>query len=239
MKFKNKVLLSVLTLSIITSCSAISYMFSDKDLKIKTVTSSTVWLEPVSPEKRIVFLEVKNSSDNADFNDIKTYIGAAMSSNGYTITQDPEKANYMLQANVKTAVLTEENPQAIKSGLDGAAVGALTTSAFNGSNKSVAQGALLVGLANIAFDAMYTNKYYLVLTDIRIRERSNNKITTNSKLYLSQGDSGYEKQNFSSETNWKNYTNKIAVVTNQINMDLDDATRKVKEALTQSISGMF
>lgn len=239
MKLKNKSIIAVVALFAITSCSAISYMFSDKDLKIQTVTSSTVWLEPVAPEKRIVFLEVKNSSDNPDFNDIKTYIGASMSSKGYTITENPEKANYMLQANVRTAVLTEENPQSIKSGLDGAAVGALTTSAFNGSNKSIAQGALLVGLANIAFDAMYTNKYYVVLTDIRIRERSNNQITTNSKLYLSQGDSGYEKQSFSTETNWKNYSNRIGVMTNQINMDLGEATIKVKEALTQSISGMF
>ena len=60
--------------------------------------SDTVFLEPVSPDKRIVYVRVRNTTDK----DIQVdqAIKSSIESNGFTVTNNPDEAYFMIQANI-------------------------------------------------------------------------------------------------------------------------------------------
>ena len=92
-----------LTLIIVASfalfaCQAVHTSLEKADLDVQTKASASIFLEPVSPAKRIIFVSVRNTSDR-DLN-IKSRIVDRLSNSGYRITDDPDAAHFMLQANV-------------------------------------------------------------------------------------------------------------------------------------------
>ncbi|MGZ7310547.1 complement resistance protein TraT, partial [Streptococcus pyogenes] len=58
-----------------------------------------VFLDPVAPSKRTVFLQIRNTSDKPNL-DIKSDIKANIESRGYKVLDNPDKAHYMIQANI-------------------------------------------------------------------------------------------------------------------------------------------
>ena len=70
------------------------------ELSVKTQLSDSVFQEPIEPENKVVFLQVRNSSGTEGFNNITTAIERKLTDNGYTITKSPKKAYRLLQANI-------------------------------------------------------------------------------------------------------------------------------------------
>ena len=67
-------------------------------LDVSSQFSPEIRLEPVAPEKRIAYVGVRDAS--GEFLDLKDDVIARMQNQGIQITDDPEKANFMLIANV-------------------------------------------------------------------------------------------------------------------------------------------
>ena len=95
---KRITLVTVATL-VLAGCAATHVAISKRDLDVQTKMSDTVFLDPVGPDKRTIFLQIRNTSDKPDLA-VNDEIAAALQTKGYTLLQDPEAAHYVLQANI-------------------------------------------------------------------------------------------------------------------------------------------
>ncbi|MEK7792160.1 MAG: complement resistance protein TraT, partial [Pseudomonadota bacterium] len=66
---KNKwILIGIIIFSLILNgCAAVHTSIAKKDLDVKTKMSDTIFLDPVEPEQRTVYLNVRNTSDKTNF----------------------------------------------------------------------------------------------------------------------------------------------------------------------------
>ena len=185
-------LCSVMVLAItLSSCSATHTAISKRNLEVKTQMSETVFLEPVSPSKQVIYVRVRNTSGIADLN-IQPSVIAAIQANGYRITTNPDEAHYLLQANILQAGKLEDTSQlaggygdAIGTGLMGAAVGGLA----NGEHGAWAGAAAGAAIGLIA-DALIDDVTYSITTDIQISERSKGVVKESTRTTLAQGNLG-------------------------------------------------
>ena len=235
-----KNLLKCLSVALILSgCSGIYTRMSKSDLEIQTKMSSTIWLNPTMPEKTYIYVQSRNTSDNQAFNDLAQNIKKSLMLKGYLITSDPDEATFILQTNVLKAVMVSDSinsEQATSDSLlSGASVGFAVAS---GNNNITAIGAgLLAGLASMYFEANTKDNYYAVQTDIRITEKVKPYKADNLEL-SKQGNTFTASQNNSVNTT-KAYTTTLTVMASQVNLTPAEASAPIKEAIANSLAGLF
>jgi len=227
-------------------CSAMNTAIKKKDLDVQTKMSETIFLEPVAPEEKIVYFDIRNTSDK-DIN-VKASIEAAFKSRGYKITDNPRKATYMLQGNILKVGKTDLRESraylgsGFGAGVSGAAIGAGTAYALGGNNR----GAAAVGLAGAALgfigDALVEDVVYVMVTDLQIRERplDGEVITQTQQADLAQGSSTQVKQDIKGgKVKWKTYRTRIVSTANKMNLEFSEAKPVLESALSRSMSGIF
>ena len=79
-------------------CAATQLAIEKRNLDVQTKMSDTIFLDPVGPDKKTVFIDVKNTSDKEV--DIASDIARDIAGRGYKVVQDPNQAHYLLQANI-------------------------------------------------------------------------------------------------------------------------------------------
>lgn len=87
----------------LTSCSALHTSVAKRQLDVQTRISQTVYLDPVEPEQRSIFLDIRNTS--AEYHlPLAQDLGNFLLSRGYNIVDSPSQAQYWLQVNVRTVL---------------------------------------------------------------------------------------------------------------------------------------
>src|SRR5215475_5870420 len=85
--------------SSLQGCAATQTAIAHHDLDVQTKMTNTIFLDPVTPDKQVVYVQAKNTSDQPAF-DLETPLKQAIAARGYRIVQDPSQAYYILQDNV-------------------------------------------------------------------------------------------------------------------------------------------
>ncbi|MDK9693601.1 MAG: complement resistance protein TraT [Sulfurimonas sp.] len=245
-----KKIASVLTLSFVLGvvaiglggCSAMDTAISKKDLDVQTRMSETLFLEPVAQEKRIVYVEIKNTSDKEV--NVQPAIETALTNRGYKVTKDPKEATYMLQGNILKVGKSDlkESQSYVNSAFGGGVMGAAAGYAATGSGRTGAALGLAGAVVGIAADAMVKDNLYVMVTDLQIRERplEGEVVTQTQKAYLDQGSSTTTKQDIKGgKIEWKTYRTRIVSTANQVNLEFEEAKPALENALVRSISGVF
>ena len=221
----------------ITGCAAINTSIEKSDLDVQTRASESIFLEPVSPAKRIIFVSVRNTSDK-DIS-IKSQIIERLESSGYRITDDPDQAHFMLQANILK--VGKDNQDAsdsyLEAGFSGAALGNAVSSSSD-TGKGIVVGALV----GIIADSLVDDTLYTMVTDLQVRERPRNNevITQQQSEETTQGsDTSISQSSSLSSVEWKTYHTRIVSTANQVNLDFEDALVALEGGLVRSISGFF
>ena len=88
----------VAVFAVLSGCAAVHTSIAKKDLDVQTKMSDTVFLDPVGPDKKTIFVQIRNTSDRSF--DIEGPIVNAIAARGYRVTQDPEAAHFGLLGNV-------------------------------------------------------------------------------------------------------------------------------------------
>ena len=111
------ILASLLALSLLTGCAATSVALGKKDLEVQTKTSTSVFVDPVSRDKRSVYLDVRSGVMEFDRNAFSRVIKDqfAASDKGYRIVDDPDQAHFQMLVYVLN--LEEANLSAAHSAL--------------------------------------------------------------------------------------------------------------------------
>jgi outer membrane lipoprotein SlyB len=218
-------------------CSAMNTSLNKRELDVQTKTSDTIFLEPVRPDKRIVFISVRNTSDKEL--DIKSRIKLRLINAGFKITDDPDQAQFMLQANILK--VGKDNLKSSKSYIDAGFNGAALGSAVSSRSDS-GKGIVIGALVGVIADSLVDDTLFTMVTDLQVRERpqSNEGVTQKQDTYSTQGeDTSVTQVSDAIQVNWKTYHTRIVSTANQANLDFEDALPALEEGLVRSIAGLF
>lgn len=227
---------------VLTGCSAAHTMIKKRNLDVQTKMSETIFLEPTKPADKVIYVSIKNTSDKSL--DIKNTIKSVLTENGFTITQDPDAAKFMLQGNIlqvgKSDLRTARD--ALASGWGGVMAGAAIAGATGGSGRNMMGSGLLMGALALAGDALVDDTFFSMVTDLQIRERprAGEVITQSQHTSASQGSATTMTQNVSGgQMNWKTYRTRIVSTANKANLKFEEALPVLESGLVRSISGLF
>lgn len=235
------VLLITLTVS---GCGAIHTSVAKRNLDVQTQMSSTIFLDPVEPEQRTIFVDIRNTSDKPEF-DLRPMVVQSLQSRGYRVIDSPSQATYWLQANVLQVGRT--NARAANSAMNagygaagGAVLGHTVHRATGGSSGSAATGAAIAGaVAGTVFDALIEDVYYSVITDIQIMERFDGTVQERSEHVLVQGDSGGTTSTYQRQSDQRRYQSRVISYANQSNLKWEEAAPDLQMGLVRSLAGLF
>jgi hypothetical protein len=226
---------------LISGCAATTTSVRYADLDVQTKMSSTIFLEPVAPQKRTVFVQIRNTSDK--LLNIEEAIRKAIMARGYTIESDPAKAHYVLQANVlqvgKVDVSALENSEGAAAG--GLIVGTAAGAILGGSNagEGALIGALLAGLIENISGSMVKVVHYSMITDLQISERVQAPVSEEFKSKLTQGSSASTTQQSAGTSDRKRYQTRIVSTARKVDLEFAEALPHLEQGLVNSISGTF
>lgn len=243
------------------ACDATHTMIQKRKLDVQTRMSSTVFLDPIPVDKKTVFLQVRNTSDKPEL-DLNSAIAADLQSKGYQLVEDPEKAHYLLQANVLQVgrsdlraaehALSQGFGAAIGGAVVGAAIGSLASPLGSGAssdkdknkkqdNKAMVAGGLMGAAVATVTDAMVQDVVYSVIADVQISERvsSTVKVREKTRSKLKQGTSGAKEIVALEETQYKRYQTRVVATANKVNLKFEKAAPLLASGLTRSIAGIF
>jgi hypothetical protein len=174
-------LASLVLVGLLAGCAATTTAVSKRNLDVQTKMSDTVFIEPVNADRRTVYLNVRNTSDKPDFT-VEPAIRRQLEAAGYRVVEDPDQAQFMLQANVLQAGRNSETAAeaagagGFGSAVSGAAVGAgsgfLLGKAGGSDVGLTVAGALLGAAIGTVADAYVQDVTYTVITDLRVSERA-------------------------------------------------------------------
>ena len=83
-------------------CAAGYTAVAKRNLDVQTKMTDSVFLDPVPPAERTVYVEIRNTSDKPDL-DLQQAIAGSLAARGYRVVEDPSAAHFWLQANVLQA----------------------------------------------------------------------------------------------------------------------------------------
>ncbi len=226
-------------------CAATHVAIAKRDLDVQTKMSATVFLDPVAPERRTVFVQVRNTSDRPDF-DLQRPITEAVTAKGYTVVEDATAATYVLQANVLQ--VGKNAPTAAEAalhqgygGLGAIVMGTGAAYALSGSGRGIAGAGVLGGVADLVAGAAVKDVYYSVIADIQIKERNAAGKTSGmtAQSTLKQGTASEIQVSYDETVDWRAYQTRVVSTANKMNLEFDEAAPALQKGLTQSISGLF
>lgn len=230
--------------TLLAGCGAMHTAIAKKDLDVQTKMSASIFLDPVEPEQRTVYVDIRNTSDKPEF-DLRPDVVAMLTARGYQVIDSPKRANYWLQANVLQVGKSDarEAHRALAAG-PGVAGGAVTGYALHratGGSGSNAAGAIVVGaVAGTVVDAMVKDVYYSVITDIQVMERlPGGVVSEDSEHKLRQGTSGDTVSTYQRETDQRKYQTRVMSYANQVNLEWEEAAPSLRAGLARAIAGMF
>lgn len=230
-------------------CAAIHTSIAKMDLDVQTKMSDSVFLAPATPEDRSIYVEIRNTSTQANFN-IQQAIIHNLQTKGYRVTDNPEQAHYWLRANVLSVDKADPTAaeSALAAGYGGAVTGAVIGSAvgaaisgWSGAGIGGLAGSAALGLVEVVADAAVHDTTYMVITDIEIAEKVKDGVLVrqDSRQNAKQGIGGGRTQISSEITDRKHYRLRAVSTANKVNLDYREAESQLSYGLTNSIAGIF
>ncbi len=231
-------------------CAATQVALTKKDLDVQTKTSTAVFVDPVSPEKRTIYLDVKSGVMEFDRRAFKTFVKEqfALNDNGYRIIDDPTKAQFTMVAYVLN--LEKASPSAAQAALStgylggsvaaGAAIGAATSSRGD-AWKGAATGGVALGAAEFISGALVKDVTYMLVADVQIKERTAHGaiVRKDTQVDTKVSDAGSSRQTVSEVSNQKEYRTRIVTTANKVNLKLEQAQDQMFQKTAYAMSGFF
>jgi hypothetical protein len=225
-------------------CAAMQTSIAHRNLDVRTRMSDSIFLDPVAPDKRTIFIKIRNSSDK-DF-DLSGVTGRIVS-RGYMVVNDPDKAHYILQANI--LYVGKADPTAIEEAMrdgygpiGGIIGGAVLGSAISRSRRGAVVGGVLGGAAELLVGSLTKNVTFTTITDVEISERSTGPVKQETSTRLRQGGgtgSTSVRQESKVTTNRQKYRTRISSTANKVNLQFEEARPALEAGLTRALSGLF
>jgi hypothetical protein len=233
---------------LLAGCAAVHTSIAKKDLDVQTKMSDTVFLDPVGPDKKVIFIQMRNTSDKAF--DIEGAIVSAVAARGYRVTQDPDTAHFRLLGNVLSVAKASPTAAeaALANGYGGAVAGSATgavvggvTHGWTGAAVGGVVGGVVGGLTETVANAAVKDVTFMIVTDIEITEKARPGVMVrqDARQDASQGVGGRRTQTSSEVTDVKKYRTRVVSTANKVNLAYEEAAPQLTQGLIRSVSGLF
>jgi len=236
-------------LIMLNGCAAIQTSIAKKDLDVQTKMSDTIFLDPVDVDQKVIYLEIRNTSDKSNF-DIQDPVARSLQAKGYTITSNPKQAHFWLRANILS--VDKASPTAAQAALGAGYGGALAGATFGatigaaaggwaGAGYGGAAGGLAGALVETVANAAVKDVTYMAITDIEVAEQAERGVIVkqDSLQDAKQGIGGSRRQTSSEVSDKKKYRTRIVSTANKVNLKYEEAAPDLTNGLARSISGLF
>ena len=233
----------LLAASLLPGCTAIQKWRLFGDLKVDTHLSDSIFLDPVSPEKRKIYIRINNTSGTPNISFGAT-LQNALQAKGYSITDDPQEATYWLQANIKYFGETDPNSLAdlrsssFGSTIEGAALGGVIGELVGGDDSTLL-GAAIGGAASFITDMFMTKFSYTAVVDIQVSAKTTEEVRITDKQLVRQGESAISRERSTSTGNRKTYRTRVISTATELNLSRDEAVEALKKSLAATLSGIL
>lgn len=252
-----KVALSgILAASLLTGCLTTT-------LQTNATMTQSIFLDPVAKEKRVVFLNIKNTSGH-DVN-LEAKLRNALQAKGYKFVDDPAKATYILSTNILYCDKKQENNAvggAVAGGALGTGISVANSNSVGGAVAAGAAGALVGGLAA----KLTEDTIWQMQVDINIKQKAKGKVLSQSGSVSGQASvrdgrsSGFlnsfggpvrsdrvgqlnsNQVNTTSQTYSGNYIEKSTIIFAEavkMGLKLPEATPILEDKIASQIAGLF
>ena len=105
-----RLLLCLLLLLPLTGCMALHTSVAKGKLDVQTRMSETIYLDPVEPELRTIFIDIRQTAAEYQL-PLADDVRELLLSRGYQLVNSPRQAQYWLQVNVRTVL--KERPEVV------------------------------------------------------------------------------------------------------------------------------
>jgi hypothetical protein len=226
---KVKLLLISVVIVTLSGCFATRTVIKKRDLEIKTRMAETIFLEPVSEDKKIIYVKIGNTSGKNSLN-LEDQIKASLIKKGYRITGNPVKAKFILQANILQAG-KNNNEESLRESFGDAAVPGILGGAI-GKNSGGDTGAIIGAVTGATVGFIGSNLVqdvtYSIITDIEIKQ----KVDYFTKIAKNKDDN-------IDANGWKKLTTRVVSYANKVNLKYEEAEPELVSALVSSVTGIF
>ena len=241
MKLRFWLLLGLLVLALgLSGCAASMTAAKHKDLDVQTRMAEPIFLEPVSPDKRTVWFEVKSTcAEGMDYSPLAGMLAAR----GYRVILDPEAAQYQIQIAClyvqRTATAAVDTPIGHGAVLGMTLVGAIAGAAL-GDVTGFIGGAIGAGVAELVVGSLVKSVTYTMITDVQLSERSALPAVQEQTATLPQGTQTQVREQVAPQTiHWKHYRNRVTSTATKVNLDLQEAKPTLVQDLLKTLVGIL
>jgi len=227
---------------ILSGCSAMQTSIEHRNLEASTQQSKTIFLDPVQNSQKTVHVTIKNTSDQ-EMN-LSNRVKKAIESHGYKVVSNPNRAHYLLQANVlkvgKMSIASSREAMghgygSVISGVGSAAI----VGATGGSDGAMLGAGLVVGLADMAANSLVKDVNYTMITDVQVSERVGHNVSESTKSTLENGINSSTVQNSDKTSHFERYRTRIVSNADKVNLKFAEAKPELEKSLVKVLSGIF
>lgn len=237
--------------ALFSGCAATSVALSKKDLDVQTKTSTSVFVDPVSREKRTIYVDIRSGVMEFDRNAFKTFVKQqfANSDSGYQIVEDPDKARFQMLVYVLN--LEKASPTAAEAALSqgfvggdiasGAAVGAVIGNNSGNAWSGAAIGGVAAAGASMIANSLVKDVMYMLVCDVSIREQvaEGVYVRKDTQIDAKVSDAGSSRQSVSEVSDRKEYRTRIVTTANKANLELAEAQPLMFDKTAYAMAGFF
>ncbi|MCX8023313.1 MAG: complement resistance protein TraT [Syntrophorhabdaceae bacterium] len=236
-----KLLVFVFVLFAIYGCASTAKIVDHASLKTKVTLSEPVFLNLATPQ-RTVYVKVTNTSDVQNI-PLDQALKERLLKKGVTITEDPSRANWIIQANITSLVYNKLSSMGEDAGRVGAAIGgvagALVPRVSRDAWLGAAAGSIVGNVAGAITGALVKVESYTGSVDLQIQERVAGGVKGKVKTEAKQGTSTTMTTEREVESDFQTYRTRIYVEATRTNINLDEAIAEVTAKLADQIAGLF
>ncbi len=206
------------------------------NMQLSAQMSSSIFLQPVAPADRVVFIDGHNTSSAQNLG-FQSLVSQDLERRGYRITNTPSHAEYMVMYNVLYVGKQQANYTAAGA-LAGGFGGAVTSALADGNASTDAAYGLAGALVGGVVGHFLQDKTYMMVVDIQLEQRQAGVYTT-SQTNARQGIGGGVSTSVSGVKNWMIYRDRIVAQAHGLNLAFSYATPALSHEVSGEISGLF
>lgn len=239
--FMFAVISGILFLPGLYSCSTVATGIEHARLEVQAKMSNTIFLNPVRPDQKTIFVEFRNTSQ-VSMPDLKRMIISRLEQKGYRVVNDPYKAEFWLQGNVLYIGKASRHMTMagmLAGGYGGALAGSTMGGSWRGTAGAIGAGAVAGSLAGAVVGAVIHVDTYIGVVDIQIKQRVNGTIQEQVNSNLQNGIGTENKTNYKTTTQYQAFRTRIGVEATQTNLNLKKAIPVIEDKLAKEIVGLF
>ena len=231
-------------IGLLTGCTALQTAVEHRNLDVNSRMSHSIFLDPVAPDQKTIYVAVKNTSSQANIG-LKDALTEALTQKGWRVTNDFIKAHDRVQVNIlQVGKAKDANAvyASLSNGFGGALAGGLLGSAIaHGAASGALAGGVIGAGASWISGMLVKNVTYSMITDVQVAQRTEDGVlvTTDTKSNLAQGSSGTQTQSLHTKSNFVKYRTRIASTANKVNLDFKDAKGALAKQMAHEIAGIF